>query len=151
MYTSAHHSNSNRLIIGKDYLKFLYEVRHLPLLIRLDRGTETTTLATMHSSIHDSPDFVIYGASTSDTIKRWWKELHERLELYFKRQLKCLLDSRLYNPHDLLDRKLLFYIYEPIISRQCELCVDYWNSHRIHAQSDTMLPAGVPNHMFEFP
>ena len=103
MYISVHHSNSNPLIIGTDYLKFLYEVRHLPHFIRLDRGTETTTLATMHSFIHDSSDYVIYGPSSSNKIERWWKELHERLELYFKRQLTCFLDSRLYNPHDLLN------------------------------------------------
>ena len=37
-------------------------------------------------------------------IERWWKELHERLEKYFKEQLAGLKGEGYYNPHDEVDR-----------------------------------------------
>jgi hypothetical protein len=37
-------------------------------------------------------------------IERWWKELHKRLEKYFKEKLNILKDSGEYNPHDETDR-----------------------------------------------
>ena len=37
--------------------------------------------------------------STSNKIERWWGELHERLEKFFKEQLVTLLRGREYDPH----------------------------------------------------
>ena len=73
------------------------------------------------------------------------------MEVYFKRQLKYLLDSHGYDPHNVLDPKLLYYVYQPLIFRKCDVFVTYWNSHRIRAQHGICLPSGVPDHMFLFP
>ena len=37
-------------------------------------------------------------------IERWWRELHERLEKYFKVQLQTLKDSGSYDPTSESDR-----------------------------------------------
>jgi hypothetical protein len=37
-------------------------------------------------------------------IERWWRELHWRLEKYFKHQLLMLKDQGYYNPDDDNDR-----------------------------------------------
>ena len=37
-------------------------------------------------------------------IERWWRELHHRLEKYFKNQLQMLFDEGYYNPDEQLDR-----------------------------------------------
>ena len=37
-------------------------------------------------------------------IERWWRELHERLEKFYKEHLKYLLDQCYHDPHDELDR-----------------------------------------------
>lgn len=37
-------------------------------------------------------------------IERWWKELHERLEKYFKEKLIWLKNEHHYNPHNATDR-----------------------------------------------
>lgn len=37
-------------------------------------------------------------------IERWWRELHHRLEKYFKTQLQMLFDEGYYNPDEQLDR-----------------------------------------------
>eukprot|EP00794_Sanderia_malayensis_P019351 gene19351-21271_t len=110
---SVVYSNSDPLVIGKLYFDLLHATQMLPRFLRMDKGTETGTMATMHSylmskeDIFDDPtDAIAYGPSTTNKIERWWKDLHERLEKFFKIQLKELLDNRDYNPHDARDREV---------------------------------------------
>lgn len=152
------HSNSSPLVIGKKYLEYLCQTHKMPRFMRIDRGTETGKMATTHvylmnkmGIMEDPVDSVIYGPSTSNKIERWWRDLHERLEQYFKVQLAQLLASRAYDPHSEHDRQLLAYAFTPIIQRECDVFVNNWNTHRIRAQANVLLPTGVPNHMFLFP
>ena len=62
----------------------------------------------------DPVEVVIYGPLTSNKVERWWRDLHERLENFFKVQLTQLLRDRQYDPHNILDRQLLAYVYIPI-------------------------------------
>lgn len=152
------YSNSNPLIVGKKYLEYLYRTEVLPQFLRVDKGTETGKMATIQAylmnqfGIMDDPlHSVIYGPSTTNKIERWWRDLHERLEKYFKAQLNALLRGREYDPHDLTNRQLLAYVYLPIVQRECDTFVNNWNSHRIRNQENLEIPTGVPNHMFNFP
>lgn len=152
------HSNSNPLVVGKMYLQYLFEAGMLPRNLRVDRGTETGKMATIHvyllnkhEDMNDPTDAIIYGPSTSNKIERWWRELHERLEKFFKEQLTILLRGREYDPHSALDRQLLAYVFIPVVQRECDIFVRYWNSHRIRGQDQLEIPAGVPDHIFSFP
>ena len=87
-------SNSNPFVVGKMYLRHLFETKALPRYLRIDRGTETGKMATIHTYLvnksgimNDPTDSVIYGSSTSNKIERWWWDLHKRLEKFFKQQL----------------------------------------------------------------
>ena len=68
-------SNSEPQRIGHWYLAYLYKTRVLPWYLRIDKGTETGTMATMHAYLHqllgttDPSDTVIYGPSTSNQVK----------------------------------------------------------------------------------
>ena len=75
--------------------------------------------------MEDPTDSVIYGPSTSNKIERGLRDLHERLEKFFKSQLSELLRGREYDPHNALDRQLLAYVYVPIIQRECDIFVEY--------------------------
>ena len=73
----------------------------------------------------DRTDSIIYGPSTSNKIERWWRELHERLEKFFKEQLVALLRGREYDPYVALHRQLLAYVFIPIVRRECDIFVKY--------------------------
>ena len=84
------YSTSNPLLIGRMYLKYLFDTEMLRVNIRMDRGTETGKLATIHvyllnqhGLMDDPTDSIIFGPSTSNKIERWWRDLHERLEVFF--------------------------------------------------------------------
>ena len=71
-------TNSNPKVIGRWYLEYLYETKVIPSMIRLDRGTETGTMATIHAflrrnhgDIDDPCDSIIYGPSTSNQVSFW--------------------------------------------------------------------------------
>jgi hypothetical protein len=49
-------------------------------------------------------------------------------------------------------RLLLAYIMIPLIQKELDIFKDtVWNSHRIRRQKDTILPDGIPNHIYAFP
>ena len=151
-------TNSNPLLVGKMYIEHLLKIKLLSRYLRIDRGTETGKMATIHAYLvnkmgimDDATDSIIYGPSTSNKIERWWRDLHERLEKYFKAQLRELLEGHEYDPNSSHDRQLIAYVYIPIVQRECNIFIDYWNSHRIRVQEKLEIPTGVPNHMFSFP
>lgn len=77
----------------------------------MDKGTETVMMTTMHcylqqklNNTDDATETVLFGPSTQNKIERWWRELLERLERYFKDQLNELLEAGDYDPSDETDR-----------------------------------------------
>lgn len=69
-------SNSDPKLIGRWYLEYLYETRVMVSYLRVDKGTETGDLATMHAFLrrnHDdilnACDTVLYGPSTSNQVR----------------------------------------------------------------------------------
>ena len=83
----------------------------LPTRLRVDKGTETGIMTAMHcylqeraNDIRDASETVLYGPSTQKKIERWWRELLERMERYFKAQLNKLLEDGQYDPSNENDR-----------------------------------------------
>lgn len=68
-------SNSDPKLIGRFYLEYLFKTRTIASKLRLDKGTETGVLATMHAYLRrehgdmDPVETVINGPSTSNQVK----------------------------------------------------------------------------------
>ena len=67
-------TNSALEVIGRFYLEHLYETRLISSLLRVDKGTETTVLSTMHAFLRrrhgdmEPTNTVLYGPSTSNQV-----------------------------------------------------------------------------------
>ncbi|KAK6181937.1 hypothetical protein SNE40_009713 [Patella caerulea] len=152
-------SNNDPKIKGKFYLEYLYETRRLPIRLRVDRGTETGDMTTMHCylidkyiEVEDATDFVLYGPSTENKIERFWRDLHHRLEIYFKKQISGLLENGDYDPSNEKDRLLLAYVYIPIIQKELDIFREtVWNNHRCRRNNNKQLPTGIPEHLYFYP
>ena len=49
-------------------------------------------------------------------------------------------------------RKLLAFIMVAMVQKELDLFENsVWNVHRIRAQKNTILPDGIPNHIYSFP
>ena len=53
----------------------------------------------------------------------------------------------MYNQHDLYHRKILAFLYIPVVQKECDIFVENWNLCRIREQKDLHLPTGT----FSFP
>ena len=76
----------------------------------MDRGSETDVMAIIHcflrekqGNLENPTDAVLYGPSTQNKIERWWQDLHERMEKFFKDQLRSLVESGEYDSSDKTD------------------------------------------------
>ena len=67
-------TNSDPQLIGRWYLEHLLQTKVISAIIRVDKGTETGTMATIHSFLRrhhgdmDPHDTVVYGPSTSNQV-----------------------------------------------------------------------------------
>ena len=67
-------NNREPRLIGRWYLEYLYESNVIPSYLRMDRGTETGVMATMHAFLRqdhgdiDPIETVIYGPSTANQV-----------------------------------------------------------------------------------
>ena len=84
IFLKVWNGNSCPILIAKFYMQYLLDSQELPTYLRLDRGSETGVMASIHSYLtnefrdfNNPVDSIIYGPSTSNKIERWWKDLHE--------------------------------------------------------------------------
>lgn len=70
------------------------------IIIRIDWGTETDIMFTMHcffrakhDDLEDATKSILNGPSTQNKIERWWRELLDRMERFSKKQLSTLVEG----------------------------------------------------------
>ncbi len=134
--------NSNPAVVGNFYMQHLVETEIMRNYPGLDKGTEIGTMATIHAYLREKQgdldelvDSIIFGPSTSNKIERWWRDLHERMEKDFKACLTLLFNTKLYDPHNLRDRKLMAYLFIPVLQRECDTFAKLWNTHQIRHEA----------------
>jgi len=69
-------TNSDPNVIGRFYLEHLFNTEVMASIIRVDKGTETGVMATMHAYLRqqheddmDPAETVVYGPSTSNQVR----------------------------------------------------------------------------------
>lgn len=69
--------NCDPQLIGRWYLEHIMETKVIPAMIRIDKGTETGTMATIHAFLRrhhtdvvDPADTILYGPSTSNQVSK---------------------------------------------------------------------------------
>ena len=76
MFLRIWNTNSKPEVIGRWYMDYLIENKKVPNFLRMDKGSETNTMATMHCclrenhcDLEDVTDSIIYGPSTSNQVR----------------------------------------------------------------------------------
>ena len=74
LWIKVWNSNSDPKLSGRFYLDYIYEKKIIASRLRLDKGTETGVMATMHAYLRQGhgdmkpEDTVIFGKSTSNQV-----------------------------------------------------------------------------------
>ena len=158
MWVRVWTDNCNPVRIACWYFDYLSTSKTIPARIRIDKGSETGDMGAMHALLREShgdtdnlSECVIFGKSMANQIERWWKELHERFEKFFKEMLLYLLDQGHYDPSSKEHRDILAYVFIPVLEKEIECFIHNWNTHRIRFQKDTVLSDEIPEHIYSFP
>ena len=162
MWVRVWTDNCNPVRIARWYFDYLSTSKTIPARIRIDKGSESESesgdMGAMHALLREShgdtdnpSECVIFGKSTANQIERWWKELHERFEKFFKEMLIYLLDQGHNDPSSKEHRDILAYVFIPVLEKEIERFIHNWNTHRIRFQKDTVLPDGIPEHIDSLP
>ena len=67
-------SNNDPSVIGRFYLEYLFKNKTIASMLRMDKGTETGVIATMHAFLRqthddlDPMDTALFGPSTSNQV-----------------------------------------------------------------------------------
>jgi len=153
-------SNSHPKYPGLWYLQYIKRTNMMARKIRIDKGTETVEMTAIHAFLlqktlnltdDEATESVIFGPSTSNKIERWWRDLHERLENFYKPVILRLKGCGIYHPSVKFDRDIMAYVMIPILQKEIDIFVDLHNNHRIRKQDAVELPDGIPNHIYECP
>ena len=91
----------------------------------------------------DHPPTTELNAGGVNCMNNWGK--------FFKFQLQQLLEQGLYDREDENDRKILAYVFIPIVQREVDLFVELWNNSRTRFQRNTLMPDGIPNVIYDSP
>ena len=90
-------SNSDPRLIARWYLEFLYEQKIMPSMLRVDKGTETGIMTTMHAFLRkdhedmDPVDTVVYGPSTSNQVSMNTVPKLKSIDIFI-RQFDCFIE-----------------------------------------------------------
>jgi hypothetical protein len=141
---------------------YLHAVRKygFPKLIRADKGTETTLIATCHVGLRrekNGPGLLFkeafhYGPSTRNIrIEAWWNMLLKGLTSGWRAYF-----SQLYNDGDFngseIDKIALRFLYMDVLRIQLTRFIRMHNNHPIRKQKNRpYLPHGQPDEMFNYP
>ncbi|XP_074635510.1 uncharacterized protein LOC141893927 [Acropora palmata] len=158
LYFKLWTTNADPKLIGCWYMDHLYRTKVISKYLRLDRGTETGHMATIHAFLRQDQEnelgTVFYGPSTNNKIEKWWRDLHHRFERFFKRQLTILFEQSHYDPskQNHFNRQLLPFIFLPVIQKEMETFREtVWNAHSVRSQREAQMPKGIPYHLYSFP
>ena len=76
LWIKVYMNNCDPQLVGRWYLEYLLESKVMPSMLRIDRGSETGTMATIHAflrrnnqgDLNDPVDSILYGPSTSNQV-----------------------------------------------------------------------------------
>ena len=135
-------------------------MKHLPLLIRSDKGKETPLMAYSHMKLrranHSNLLFekiYSFGTSTSNIrIESWWSILAKAQVNEWRQYFKQLAYDDLFDGGS-IDIIALRYIYMPMLRKHLHEFVEVHNNHRIRYQRNRAhyLPTGRPYEMYHYP
>ncbi|OCH86422.1 hypothetical protein OBBRIDRAFT_814614 [Obba rivulosa] len=152
-------TNRNSRRISGWYFDTVEELGVMPLITQSDRGTENNGVAnaqTLLRHLHDpslSDSLQHHWMSKGANIKPeiFWSELHRRWSPGFEELLDYGIDNGLYDPSDILERLVFFYIFIPWLQRELDVFRTRYNTSSKCNDPNKILPKGKPALIFEAP
>ncbi|KAL9614761.1 MAG: hypothetical protein Q9167_000752 [Letrouitia subvulpina] len=142
-------SNRTQTSLLSQYLYAIQAFGQQPRFIRLNRGNETSLLASAHHQLQQAyepglefQDCYLYGTNTANQrIEAWWGQMTHSQLFKWRDYFTLLRQEGAFSEHQVQDQIALYAVYLPIICTEVQEFIQLWNIHQIRKQPDR------PNHV----
>ncbi|XP_062600142.1 uncharacterized protein LOC134261754 [Saccostrea cucullata] len=157
IWLEVYTSNNNPNLIASYYVNAVKCRQGCPKRLRLDRGTENSSIAQMEMFFRyeddddDLTNCVIFGSSNhNQRIESWWGYFRKHCGQYWMNTFQKLRDEGNFTC-DFVDKSILQFCFMQTIQDEINEVVEIWNTHRIRPYRNQISPSGRPNIMYNLP
>ena len=152
-------SNNDPSIVAKYYVNYVRHVSGTASVIRGDKGTENTHIATIQryfGALQDDSfsgdNSFIYGKSTSNQrIESWWSQLRRSCADWWISYFKDLEYRGLFCNEDIIHVECLKSCFMSILQNELHEAAKLWNTHVIRPSHNEHSPSGRPDTLYCIP
>lgn len=151
-------NNKHPSVVLNYYLKAVEKLGMVPLILRMDRGTENFTTGDVQMllrSCHED-DLIktatMYGSSPhNQRIERFWGYLKLTVLQPYMDVFKDLEMAGLLDRTNKYHMDCLYFCFIDLLKTDLEIIMETWNAHRVRKTKESEIPAGIPNFLFDTP
>ena len=152
-------SNNDPTIIVKYYVDYVRQVSGTARVVRGDKGTENTHVATIQRYLRALQDdsfsgdnSFIYGKSTSNQrIESWWSQLRRGCADWWISYFKDLEYRGLCCNENIIHVECLKFCFMSLIQTELHEVAKLWNTHFIRPSHNENSPSGRPDTLYCIP
>ena len=152
-------SNNDPKIVAKYYVDYVRHISGTARVVRADKGSENTYIATIQRyfrSLHDDSfsgdNSFIYGKSTSNQrIESWWSQLRRNNADWWIRYFKDLQYRGLFCNEDIIHVECLKFCFMQVLQNELHEVAKLWNTHNIRPSHNEYSPSGRPDTLYFIP
>lgn len=158
LWLKVSYTNNCPSIVASYFVDCVASLRACPTVMRTDCGTENGQMAAIQTLLRrmhgdsQAENSHRYGSSISNQrIESWWSKFRRGRVSFFIGLFKDLVDDGQLDLHNSMHIACCRYAFMAYLQRELDLCVTYWNTHRIRNNKQYSSPGGIPDELYFLP
>ena len=152
-------TNKDPTYIARYFLDCIRQLGGVPRVVRADRGTENVNVCAIQRFLRaDSEDSFageksfMYGTSTSNQrIESWWSQLRKSNSDWWMEFFRNMRETGVYDDSNPIHVNCIAYCFMPILRKELNEAVKFWNTHWIRQSANKESPGGKPDVIYSIP
>lgn len=151
-------TNNNPKIVAKHYLDTILQLKTLPRIVRVDKGTENVCMRDAQIYLRTGDDefagensFMEGKSVSNQRIEAWWCILRKQCVNYWINLFKDMITIGLFDNADRLHIEALRFCFMDLIEMDIKRTAIEWNTHNIEKSRRRETPCGKPDIMYNNP
>ncbi|KAG8779464.1 hypothetical protein FRC12_024225 [Ceratobasidium sp. 428] len=159
LWLKVYWTNSNPRLICHYYMDAIREHGGMPLLTHSDPGTENFGVANAQTLLRHLHDPTLFGTSQHRWLRKhsnikpeiFWSQLRRRWSEGLETILQIGIDQGWYDSHSNLQMLIFRWVWMPVVQYELDAFKQRYNTSAKRSNTKTVLPAGRPKYIHEFP
>lgn len=151
-------TNKNPDLVCTNFLNAIADLRVVPSIVRMDRGTENVHIANAQQLLRSNHTdslasvAVMYGSSThNQRIERFWLYLRQTVLGQYMSLFKDYVEASVIDTSNRIHMECLAFCFMDVIRSDVNGILLSWNNHQVRKMKHCVCPSGIPNVLYEEP